>query len=219
MTETEFLSWVRGPAFEIATFIFVVGILVRILEILILGRKTNLAQARGSAIAGGSKTLFSQFIPYAGTFRRSAFTVISGYLFHIGLFITIFLYAPHILLFESVFGISWPSLPTPVIDAITVATIITLFAILIYRLQHPVLRFISRFHDYLAWLVTILPLITGYLAFHRIGGTPTTLLAIHILSVELLMILFPFTRLIHTFTLFMARWYNGAMAGFRGVSA
>lgn len=219
MTETEFLSWVRGPAFEIATVVFIVGVLVRILGILILGRKTDLAEPRGSATAGGSRTLFSQFIPYAGTFRRSPFTVVSGYLFHIGLFITIFLYTPHILLFESLLGISWPSLPTTVVDAITVITIITLFAVLIHRLKHSVLRFLSRFHDYLMWLVTILPLITGYLAFHRIGGTPSVLLAIHILSVELLMVLFPFTKLMHAFTLFMARWYNGAMAGIRGVGA
>ena len=219
MTEAEFLSWVRGPAFEIATAVFILGILVRILEILILGRKTDLAEPRGSAIAGGSRALFSRFIPYAGTFSRSSFTVISGYLFHIGLFITIFLYTPHILLFESAFGISWPSLPTTVVDATAVLTIITLFAILIYRLKHPVLRFLSRFQDYLVWLVTILPLITGYLAFHRIGGTPSTLLAIHILSVELLLVLFPFTKLMHTFTLFMARWYNGAMAGTRGINS
>ncbi len=219
MTEVEFLSWVRGPAFEIATAVFILGTLVRILEILILGRKTDLAEPRGSATAGGSRALFSRFIPYAGTFSRSAFTVISGYLFHIGLFITIFLYTPHILLFESLFGFSWPSLPTIMVDATAVVTIITLFAVLIYRLKHPVLRFLSHFQDYLVWLVTILPLITGYLAFHRIGGTPSALLAIHILSVELLLVLFPFTKLMHAFTLFMARWYNGAIAGLRGVNS
>ena len=45
------------------------------------------------------------------------------------------------------------------------------------------------------------------------------LLALHILSVELLMVLFPFTRLMHAFTLFMARWYTGAVSGFRGVES
>ena len=53
MTETEFLLWVRGPAFQIATAVLVLGIIVRILEILILGRKSDLAEARGSAVAGG----------------------------------------------------------------------------------------------------------------------------------------------------------------------
>jgi nitrate reductase gamma subunit len=62
-----------------------------------------------------------------------------------------------------------------------------------------------------------LPLVTGYLAFHRIGLAPPMLIALHILSVELLMVIFPFTKLMHAFTLFMARYYNGAIAGYKGV--
>ena len=57
------------------------------------------------------------------------------------------------------------------------------------------------------------------MAFHRIGLSPSLLIAIHILSVELLMVVFPFTKLIHAFTLFMARYYNGAIAGRRGVES
>jgi nitrate reductase gamma subunit len=45
------------------------------------------------------------------------------------------------------------------------------------------------------------------------------LIAIHILSVELLMVAFPFTKLMHAFTLFMARYYNGAISGYRGVKS
>jgi hypothetical protein len=32
-------------------------------------------------------------------------------------------------------------------------------------------------------------------------------------------VVFPFTKLIHAFTLFMARYYNGAFAGRRGVES
>ncbi len=39
------------------------------------------------------------------------------------------------------------------------------------------------------------------------------------LFVELLMIVFPFTKLMHAFTIFLARWYNGAISGFRGVQS
>lgn len=220
MTQIEFLLWVRGPAFEIATIIFVVGVVVRIMEIVFLGRKRNLAEPRGSAVMGGLSTIVTRSTKH--NFRLSTFnsyTMVAGYIFHIGFFVTLLLFAPHILVIDEVFGVSWPSLPTPVIDAITVVTIVTLLAILIHRLRHPVLRFLSRFQDYLVWFVTILPLITGYLAFHRIGLAPQMLLATHILSVELLMVVFPFTKLIHAFTLFMARYYNGAISGYRGVQS
>jgi nitrate reductase gamma subunit len=219
MTETEFLLWVRGPAFQIATAIFVLGIIVRILEIVILGRKTDLAEARGSALAGGLRTVITRTWPDSGTFKRSAVTLVAGYVFHIGLFVTILLFAPHILVIDEVFGISWPALPTPVVDATAVITIIALVVVLLHRIKDPVLRFLSRFQDYFVWFLTILPVVTGYVAFHRIGLTPTTLIAIHILSVELLMVAFPFTKLAHAFTLFMARWYNGAIAGYRGVNS
>ena len=219
MTETEFLLWVRGPALQIATIVFVLGIVARILQMVMLGRKANLAEARGSALAGGLRTMVTRSVPDKGTFQRSTFTIVSGYIFHIGLFVTIFLFAPHILLVDEVFGLSWPALPTPVVDATAVVTIITLLAVLIHRLKDPVMRFLSGFSDYLVWLVTFLPLLTGYIAFHRIGLSPTMLIALHILSVELLMVLFPFTKLMHTFSLFIARYYNGAIAGYKGVQS
>jgi nitrate reductase gamma subunit len=219
MTEIEFLLWVRGPAFQGATVIFVLGVAFRLLEILMLGRKANLAEARGSAMLGGLRTVVSRSFPDTGTHKRSAFTHYVGYIFHIGFFVTLLLFAPHILVVEQVFGISWPALPTPVVDAAAVVTMIALLAVLLHRLKDPVLRLLSNFQDYFAWFLTILPVLTGYIAFHRVGAPPPTLIAIHILSVELLMVVFPFTKLMHAFTLFMARWYNGAIAGYRGVNS
>ena len=220
MSETELLLWVRGPALQIATVIFLLGVVVRIGEILMLGRKKNLAEARGSAVAGGLRTVFSRSIPDRGTLQRSTFNVVAGYTFHIGFFVVLFLFAPHILLFQDVTGVSWPSLPTPIVDATAVVTMIALLAVLVHRVLDPVMRFLSRFQDYLVWLLTILPVVTGYLAFHRVDvAPPATLMIIHILSVELLMVVFPFTKLMHAFTLFMARYYNGAISGYRGVNS
>jgi nitrate reductase gamma subunit len=219
MTEIELLSWVRGPGFQIATIIFVGGIIIRLLETLLLGRPANLAEARGSAMACGLKTVFTRSVPDAGKFKMASFTIVSGYIFHIGLLVTLFFFAPHILLFKDITGFSWPALPTPIVDALTVVSIIALLAVLVHRLTSKVLRRLTNFEDWLVWFVTIAPLVSGYIAFHRIGMTAPTLLAIHILSVELLMIVFPFTKLMHAFTLFIARYYNGAISGYRGVQS
>jgi nitrate reductase gamma subunit len=122
-------------------------------------------------------------------------------------------------MFKEVSGLSWPSLPTPIVDVATVLTMIALIAIIVHRSRDPVLRFLTNAEDILVWAVTILPFITGYIAFHRIGFTAPSLLAMHILSVELLLVVFPFTKLMHAFTIFLARWYNGAIAGYRGVQS
>jgi nitrate reductase gamma subunit len=219
MNEIEFLNWVRGQGFQIAVIIFIAGIIIRFGEILLLGRKANLAEPKGSEMMGGLQTIVTRSVPDKSTFKRSTFTVVAGYIFHLGLFVTIFLFAPHILMFKDIIGFSWPSLPTPVVDAMAVVTIIALLAVLTHRMRDSVLKFLTTKEDYLVWMLTILPLITGYMAFHRIGMTAPTLLAIHILSVELLLVVFPFTKLMHTFTFALSRWYNGAISGYRGVQS
>lgn len=219
MSEIELLDWARGPGFQIAIIIFIAGVIIRLGEILLLGRKENLAEAKGSEMSSGLRTIVTRSVPDKDSFRRSTFTVVAGYIFHIGLFVTIFLFAPHILMIKDVIGFGWPALPTPVVDATAVVTIIALFAVLAHRMSSTVLRFLSTPEDYLVWLATITPLITGYMAFHRIGMTAPTLLAIHILSVEFLLVIFPFTKLMHTFTVALSRWYGGAISGYRGVES
>jgi nitrate reductase gamma subunit len=218
MSTPELLIWVRGPGLAIATTVFVIGMLLRLMEILLLGRRDTLAAKRASGIGAGFRTIFSRSLPAdRNTMKRSMFTLVAGYTFHIGLFVALFLLAPHIELYESVLGVSWASLPTPVVDFFVVLSLIALMAILWHRITHPVLRHLSTFQDYLVWAMTFLPLATGYLAYHHLFLPYTVLLTIHIISVELLMIVFPFTKLTHTFTLFMSRWYNGMMAGQKGV--
>ncbi len=220
MNYVDFLLWVRGPAFQIATAIFIFGVSLRLLEILLLGRSPEYAAPRGSAFKGGIRTLLSRTLPEEGAFQRAPFTIITliaGYTFHLGLFIILLLLVPHIIVFKDVLGFDWAGLPTSVIDAITVVTLLSLLILLINRLTQPVLRFLSTFHDYLAWALVFLPLLTGYMAYHHLINPYPLILGLHILSVEILMIAFPFTKLMHTFTLFIARWYNGAHAGHKGV--
>jgi hypothetical protein len=88
MSEIEFLNWVRGTGFQIAVGIFIAGIIIRFAEILLLGRKANLAEAKGSEMSGGLRTIMSRFVPEKDTFKRSSVTIVAGYIFHIGLFVT-----------------------------------------------------------------------------------------------------------------------------------
>ena len=130
-----------------------------------------------------------------------------------------FLLAAHIALIKHSLGISWPNLPTPVVDMAAVLSMLALVVLLIDRLSQPVKRFLSRRNDYLVWVATFLPLLTGYMTYHHLGLSPQWLLGLHILSVEALLVLFPFSKLMHTFTLFLSRWYNGASMGLRGVKS
>jgi len=218
-TPTDLLLWVRGPGFDIALVVFTLGVITRLLEVLLLGRKVDYAVPRDGELGPGVRTLFSRTLPESGAFTRSPFTVLGGYIWHIGFLLCLLLFVPHIELFHGTLGLRWPGLPSNLVDAAAAVTIVTLVAMLVSRLTHPVKRYLSGPEDYLTWLLTFLPMLTGYLAYHRMINPYPLVLGLHILSVELLMVVFPFTKLMHAFTFAIARWYNGAMAGRRGVQS
>jgi len=218
MNEMQFLTWVRGTGLNIAVGIFLLGVLWRLIEIYGLGRKKDLSAPRSVAGASGLNTIFRRSLPPEGMLKTSPVTYIGGYVFHIGLAIVVFLFAPHIKLIQSLVGLSWPGLPSQFIDLVAVITIAAMVVVLVDRINRPVKRYLSTFEDWFTWLVTFLPLLTGWLAVRHMLLPYTTMLALHILSVEILLIVLPFTKLFHAFTVFGSRWFNGAVNGHKGVA-
>lgn len=214
-----FLLWVKGPMFDWALAIFAIGLAVRIVEIFMLGRKLNYAEPRGGEAGPGFRTMITRTVADPGTLARAPFDVVVGLVWHVGFLIALLLFIPHIELINSILGITWPGLPNPVVDAVVAVTIVALVASLIHRVSHSVKKHISTFEDYLVWVVTFLPLITGYLAYHRLINPYPLALGLHIFSVEIFLILLPFTKLTHIFTAFIARWYTGATFGRKGVAS
>lgn len=217
MNEMQFLTWVRGEGMDIALAIFVLGVIWRLLEIYGLGRKKDLAAPRAAAGASGWHTLARRSVPPPGMFKKSPVSYLGGYVFHIGLAIIVFFFVPHIKLIESLTGLSWPGLPSQFVDLATVVTLAAMVVVLADRINKPVKRFLSTFEDWFTWLLTFLPVLTGWMAVQHLLLPYPTLLALHILSVELLLVFLPFTKLFHAFTVFGSRWYNGAANGHKGI--
>lgn len=217
MNEMELLNWVRGPGLNISVAIFVLGVLWRLFEIYSLGRKKDLSAPRQAAGASGLHTVVRRSAAPPGMLKRSPISYIGGYTFHIGLAIVVFLFAPHIVLIDNLIGLSWPALPSQLVDLAAVVTMAAMVLVLVDRINKPVKRFLSTFEDYFTWAVTFLPVLTGYLAVQHLLLPYTTMLALHILSVELLLVILPFTKLFHAFTVFGSRWYNGQLNAHKGV--
>ncbi len=214
----DLLMWARGPGFQIATVVLLFGIVLRIVEILALGRARDLAPPKASPAQSGLRTVFSRFLPRHGMAMRSPVIHIGGYLFHAGFFIVLLFFGPHIQLFEEGFGIGWPGLPSPLIEAVTVISMVALVAVLIARVRDPVRKLLSTFEDYAVWVVTFLPFLTGFMAVNKLGLPYTWMMALHVLSVELLMVVLPFTKLTHAVTFLFARYYNGWVNGRKGAA-
>ncbi len=219
MTHLELLTFARGSALNWALMIFVAGILLRLFEVFSLGRKADLAVARTVTPGSGWRTMFTRSLPPEGMLKREPVTYIAGYVFHIGLFVALFFLAAHIELFRSLTGLHWPNLPTPLVDAVVVAAIVALLVQLANRLSSAVKRMLSTTGDYVAWAATLLPLLTGYMAYHHMLVEYTLMLSLHVFSAELLLIVLPFTKLFHMFSLFISRWFNGDWFARKGVAS
>lgn len=220
MTGMELLDFARGPALDVAIAVFVLGVFWRLTFLFTLPRAGDRSAPRANAPSALSSAMSAMvrhlWVP-KGFGPMSMFQVINGYVFHLGLAIVVFGFVQHILFIRGLFGISWPGLPTGVITLAAIVTLASLVAALVRRMTYPVLRKISTFNDYLSWLVTALPVLTGILAVAHFGAPYETLLAIHILSVAALLIWFPFGKLMHAFLVFITRTQTGISYGRRGV--
>lgn len=215
----DLLQFARGPALSWAFAIFAFGMTWRLLGILLLKRRPDYSEPRhASSWPGAVKLIITRSWPRREFRQRTIFGQTVGYIFHIGLAIVVFGFAPHILFFKGLTGLDWPSLPNAVIYLSGAITIAALIVVLGRRLSHPVLRLLSNFDDYFSWLVTFIPVATGMLAVAHLGARYETLLAVHILSVAVLLIWFPFGKLMHAALVFVSRGSTGALFERKGAS-
>jgi len=215
----DLLNFARGPALQWSLAILVFGLAWRLTGILLLKAKPDYSEPRASGGFGGAmKMIMSRMWPKPEFVRGSVLDLALGYVFHIGLFLIVFFFLPHILFIKSLTGLSWPNLPNGIIFFIGAVSVAALFALLLQRIMTPVKRLLSNFDDYFSWFITTAAIITGLLAAAHVGARYETLLAIHILTVEALFIWLPFGKLMHTFTVFLSRGATGAAFARKGAA-
>jgi len=213
----DLLDFVRGPGLQLATIIFFVGLVWRLVHLYLTLKKTDISEARqGGEIGGGLKAIFSRFRHHEPFRERTRNGSIIAYTMHIGLAIVVLGGAPHILFIESFSGLDWTPLPSIVIHVAAALTLAALLTSIGRRMRHPVLHMLSNFDDYFSWLVTVLPVLTGLLAVAHVGARYETLLAVHILSFEVFLIWFPFGKLMHSIIVFGSRYTTGVTFTRRG---
>ncbi len=224
----DLLDFARGPGWAFALAVLALGTLWRLIGVLRRPARPDLSAPREGA---PSKTRAAFEAIASGLWPRSAFgpsariRSFNAYAFHVGLVLIVFGYAPHIAFVQRLVGVGWPALPDVVMVLASAVTMLTLLIALWLRVADPVLRQISRPDDLISWAVTFLPIFTGMavmagpsdavlLRDHVIYRAP---LAVHLLSLELLMIWFPFGKLMHAVLFAFSRGATGIRFRHRGV--
>ena len=224
----ELLHLARGPLLQMALFIFVVGIAWRLFALWRRAPSRDLSAPKNQNVRGAAwRTLLVRTFPRKCLHPSSTLVTVNPYVFHVGLALIAFGYAPHIDFIGRLTGLHWPALPDMVMYVAAGLTIPSLVLALLFRLTDPTLRLISSFDDYAVWVITFLPVITGMAVVMgpssaaSLGHDPVypVPLAIHLLSLELLLVWFPFSKLMHALLVIPGRMQFGAMMARRGVKA
>lgn len=194
------IDFARGPLFRFCFTIMSLGLL-RAMLLDIYGIYKAYRRAGDRQIPWNlvlSRSLEWAF-PVRKLFKEGDVYSFVSVLFHICLIVApVFLFA-HIELIRNSIGIMWPSLSFKLEFWLTLSAIILLSCLLILRLAKRSIRFLSRREDYL-WLILLLfPFTTGFVCanINISAGLYQFLMAVHILSADLIFVLIPFTKIVH----------------------
>jgi nitrate reductase gamma subunit len=210
-------QFIDGPLWTFSWVVFVLGVIWRIAAILMTGNREDLSIPRGSASAGAIRTLFSRSFYERSAATRGRLLMIAGYLFHLGLFALLLFAQPHIDFYaERITGFAWAAMPHWAFILCAELAFLGLILLWIHRLLSPVTRLLSNVDDHVANILVFLVMLTGCLA---LAQSFESLRLIHLLLVEILLIYFPFSKLMHAFTFIISRSYTGATMGRKGVNA
>lgn len=152
-------------------------------------------------------------VPYATRSMRKH-PVMTGvaFLFHICIIVTPFFLAAHVFMLDEALGIAWVVLDDRVADGMTLLVIGACVFFAARRMLLPEVRYVTDWTDMALLFLVALPFVTGYLAYHQIGDYLTMIL-LHILAAEVLLVAIPFTRLSHMLLAGCIRGYAASEFG------
>ena len=210
-------DYLTGPLLWITFIIFICGMCGRLAFLFYLSRKKDQIVYNHSSFSWGIKSIVHWLVPWgSASMRNQPFFTLMGFSFHLSLLaVPLFLNA-HNIMWDEAFGLSLWSMPAVVADGMTIILIVSAGFLIIRRIRRAEVRILTSAWDYTLLILTTAPFITGLFAYHQ-WGPYETLLILHILSAQVLLILIPFTKLSHMILFFFTRAFIGfEMGGRRG---
>ena len=237
----QFVAFIKGPMVWIAFGVFFAGLIIQGWRFFTMSRKKDPAYIPGTekkkkkkkkkkskktkAKKKKPKTIMDRLQPLItfadrrwdnlenSMFRIHPLVSVVTIIFHVFLFVIPILLLAHNELFRAAFGFSLPSLSDQTTDMMTIIFLLCGGFFLFRRIFVRRVRAITTWWDFVMLAVTLTPFITGFMAFRQWGDYPTVML-VHMISGELMLILIPFTKLGHMIYFFLYRVLIGSEYSF-----
>jgi nitrate reductase gamma subunit len=195
------LDLARGPLLKLSLLIMAAGLLrAFVLQIWELGWAWGRAGDQVIRWPDVIKRSLVWLLPwrYLGPEQRKLYNFTS-FIFHVGIILVPVFLAGHVALWEQGLGLSWVTLPPLAADVLTILTMVAIVGLLAGRAANSGSRRLSKAQDWLLPILCLLPFATGFVVVHpRLSPVdPQVVYLLHMLSGELLLILVPFTKLVH----------------------
>ena len=204
---------IRGPLVWVAFLVFIFGTVYQVVRFYRLSRPQEPYRLRvpfgkppkegEEAPAEPSLTWWQQV--RLGVVGINPIMISVTTVFHLALVLTPFFVLGHNVLLDLAWQASLPSLPEALADGLTVVVIAGGIFFLLRRIFLTRVRAISTAYDYLVLLIATAPFITGFLAYHRMFDYDTVIL-LHMLAGEIMLMAVPFTKLVHMPYFFINRF-------------
>ena len=210
---TDFYVFVSGPLAWIAWGFFLIGSIYRLVSMYALAKAKDGSSLAYMSLPYGLRSIINWLIPFNSMgWKSDPLMTVTTFLFHIGFLLVAVFLGAHVVLWDTAFGISLPSLPDGIGDAVSFVVIATCAVFAYRRFALPHVKGVTRCKDWFTLVLVALPFLTGVLAYHQVG--PSLLMTtLHVLAGELLLALIPFTRLSHALFALFTRAYMGSEFG------
>lgn len=196
-------DFLTGPALYLSAGACLAGLAYQTISLLFLSSKKSVNRSKF-----GCETRKSSNYPSVHAIRqkinqihslllsRNLFLAAASMAFHAALLVTPLFLLSHNIMIHACWGVKMPSLPEKIADVFTMIVLISAAFLLSRRIFKEEVRALTGLRDWMLMGAVLLPFITGFMAYHSIGDYDTVML-IHILAGELLLVLIGWTRLGH----------------------
>ena len=206
-------NFVSGPLVWLAFIIFIGGCLYRLITLIVLVHTKEKFIYSYMSWKYSLRSIVRWSTPFATeNMRRHPAMTIVAYVFHICLILTPIFLLAHVTLVDESWDLSWWTLPDTLAAIMTLLVIGACVFFLVRRLVNPEVQYVTSASDYILLTIVAAPFITGFLVYYQWFGYQT-LLILHILSGEIMLVAIPFTRLSHMLFAPLTRAYMGSEFG------